>query len=125
MSTVPGLGEGAGRSKARGSKNLGPTPPPKQNWGCETQFGSRETWQHGEVKTEGGEQQTGPPRSPEKGGKSLKALRQGGPKGSLSAMQPGRGDALFPGAVDIAEPMGFVNSIGRLPQSDGMRLGPW
>lgn len=114
----PDWGRGRGDPRHGAAKTLA-LHPPKQNWGCETQFGSRETWQHGEVKTEGGEQQTGPPRSPEKGGKSLKALRQGGPKGSLSAMQPGRGDALFPGAV------GFVNSIGRLPQSGGKRLGPW
>lgn len=34
---------------------------PKQSWGYDTQFGSRETWQHGEEKTEGG-QQAGPPQ---------------------------------------------------------------
>lgn len=88
VSTVPRLGE----SKAWGSKN--PVPTPKQNWGEEAQFGSRETWQRREDRS--GEQQAGLPRSPEKRGRNLKALTQG-PKGSLSSMQHGRGDTSSPG----------------------------
>lgn len=35
-------------------------PPQMQNWGYGAQFGSRETWQHGERRQKG-EQQAGPP----------------------------------------------------------------
>lgn len=49
---------GWGQSKAWGRKNLAPTP--KAELGYDTQFGSRETWRHGEKKTGGGNRQ-GPP----------------------------------------------------------------
>lgn len=54
-----------------------------------------------EKKRQKGGNRQDPPRSSEKRGKCLKALIQGA-KGSLSSMQPGRGDTLFPRAMDIA-----------------------
>lgn len=91
---------GGGGNPRHGAAETLPLPP-KQNWGYDTQFGSRETWQHGEETTEGGATGRAPPRSPEKRGKSLKALIQGA-KGSPSSMQPGGGDTLFPRAMDMA-----------------------
>lgn len=115
VSTVLRLGGGG----TPGAGQQKPWPFSQRGAGVEAQFGSRETWQHGEEKTEVGSSRQGPPRSPEMRGESLKALTQG-PEGSLSSGQHGRRRSLFPRAIGH----GF-NSTGRSPQSAGKRRGPW
>lgn len=97
VSTVPRLGVGA----IQGMGQQKPCPYPQSRTGAMTPNLAAEKHGSMEKRRQKGGQQAGPPRSPEKRGKSLKALIQGA-KGSLSSMQPGRGDTLFPRAMDIA-----------------------
>lgn len=116
----PDLGVGWG-SKAWGSKNLAPVPKAELGlWGP--------IWQQRNMaaqRRQEGEQQAGPPRSPEKRG-GLKALTDTGAQGLIVLQQPGRGDALLPRATDLALPMDFVKSLmGRgLGLGEGQVLAP-
>lgn len=92
VSTVPRLAVGA----IQGMGPQKPCPYPQCRAGAMTPNLAAE-----KRKQKGGATGRPPPRSSEKRRKSLKALIQGA-KGSLSSMQPGRGDTLFPRAMDIA-----------------------
>lgn len=89
-------------------------PPQMQNWGYGAQFGSRETWQHGERRQKGGAAGRAP-RSPEKWGRGLKALTQG-TRGLQSSVQPGRAagkDTCFPRATDGRSSWVFLTKTSR------------
>lgn len=116
VSTVLRLGGGG----TPGAGQQKPCPFPQSGAGAEAQFGSRETWQRGEERS--GEQQAGPPRSPEMRGKFEGT--DTGAEGSLSSVQPGRGRRLLPQGHECHVGRGF-NSTGRSPQSAGKRRGPW
>lgn len=95
---VPRLGVGA----IQGMGQQKPCPYPQSRTGAMTpNLAAEKHGSMGKRRQKGEATGRAPPRSPEKRGKSLKALIQGA-KGSLSSMQPGRGDTLFPRAMDMA-----------------------
>lgn len=81
-----------GEEDIQGKGQQKPCPYPQSRTGAMGPNLAAEKHGSTEKRRQEGEQQAGPPRSPEKRGRSLKALTQG-PKGSLSSMQPGRGAA--------------------------------
>lgn len=94
VSTVLRRGLGGIPRHARGSKK--PVPTPKAELGQRGPIWQQRNMAAWRREDRSGGQQAGPPRSPGKRGRSLKALTQG-PKGSLSSMQHGRGDTSSPG----------------------------
>lgn len=73
--------------------------PPKQSWGMTPNLAAEK---HGsmEKRRQKGGNRLGPP-GPLRRGEKFEGTDTGA-KGSLSSMQPGRGDTLFPRAMDIA-----------------------
>lgn len=103
VSTVLRLGVG-GESKAWGSQN--PVPTPKAELGRRGPIWQQRNMAAWRREDKSGEQQAGPPRSPEKRGRSLKALTQG-PKGSLSAMHHSKGETPLPQGHEHDTALGF------------------